>query len=105
MKIDEQKVKKTTLVLLGGILVTIILSFLLSGCTPAKYIMIDPKDSTKLVEVRKRIIYDDVYLHTPLYFNFYRTPQYYRAPIIIHQAPIRIPQNRYTPQRVPRGRH
>lgn len=70
-----------------------------SSCTPVKYVIIDPKDSTKMVEVRKRVIYDDVYLHTPLYFNFYRVPQYYRAPIIIHQAPIRVPQ------RASRGRH
>ena len=76
----------------------------IASCTPVRYVMIDPKDSTKMVEVRKRVIYDDVYLHTPLYFNYWNTP-YYRTPIIIHQAPIRIPQNRYTPQRAPRGRH
>ena len=38
------------------------------------------------------------YLHTPIYFNYWNTP-YYR-PIIIHQAPIRIPQYRSG-----RGRH
>jgi hypothetical protein len=75
-----------------NLLLAAILLLGIASCTPVKYVTIDPKDSTKLVEVRKRIIYDDVYLHTPLYFNFYRTPQYYRAPIIIHQAPIRIPQ-------------
>jgi hypothetical protein len=60
---------------------------LLAGCTPVKYVMVDPKDSTKLVEVRKRIIYEDIYM--PLYFN--TRPYYYTRPIII-QRPIVIPQ-------------
>lgn len=83
-----------------NLLLAAILLLGITSCTPVQYLIVDPKDSTKMVEVRKRIIYDDVYLHTPLYFNFYRTPQYYRAPIIIHQAPIRIPQYRGG-----RGRH
>jgi hypothetical protein len=74
------------------------LVLMLGACTPVKYVMVDSHDSTKLVEVRKRVIDDDSYLHTPIYFNYWSTP-YYR-PIIIHQAPIRIPQYRGG-----RGRH
>lgn len=80
-----------------NLLLVAILLLGIASCTPVKYVIMDPKDSTKLVEVRKRVIYDDVYLHTPIYFNYWNTP-YYR-PIIIHQAPIRIPQ------RSGRGRH
>lgn len=80
-----------------NLLLAIFLLLGISSCTPVRYAIIDPKDSTKLVQVKRRVIYDDVYLHTPLYFNYWNTP-YYR-PIIIHQAPIRIPQ------RASRGRH
>ena len=73
--------------------------FLLLGivsCTPVKYVMIDPKDSTKLIEVRKRILYDDYYMDSPIFYNYWMNP-YYRTPIIIHQ-PIRIPQRPVRPQ-------
>lgn len=75
----------------------------IASCTPVKYVMVDPKDSSKLVEVRKRIIYDDYYdYHMPLYFNYgYYRPFY--NPLII-QAPIRVPQ-RYIAPRALRGRH
>lgn len=66
--------------------ILLILTFLIIGivsCTPVKYVMVDPKDSTKLVEVRKRIIYDDEYYHIPMYFNYNLTPYY--NPIIIRR--------------------
>ena len=62
---------------------------LLAGCVPVRYVYVDPKDSTIRTQ---RVIHDDIYLHTPLFFN---TP-YYR-PTIIYQAPIRVPQ-RYVPR-------
>jgi hypothetical protein len=54
--------------------------------------MIDPKDSSKLVEVRKRIIYEDIYQPSiPLYFyNGFYGPQYER-PIVIPIRPIIAP--------------
>ena len=80
------------------------LLLVLSSCTPVQYIMVDPKDSTKFVEVRTRIIYQDVYEpHIPMYFynNMYSTPSY--RPIII-QRPIVIPRtnDRPLPPRPPR---
>ena len=80
------------------ILSLIIISiFLLNGCTPVKYVMVDPKDSTKLVEVRKRIIYDDYYT-SPLFFNFYNRQLYYTPRIYV---PIN-PRQHYVPRG---GRH
>lgn len=59
----------------------IILLIGVSSCAPVKYVIVDPKDTTKMVEVRKRIIYDDYYdLHMPMYFGYGRT---YYNPIII----------------------
>ena len=88
----ETKIKKATLVAIGIIAVTIILSFLLNSCTPVQYVYIDPKDS---VVRTQRVIHDDIYLHTPLYFS----PYYRIAPQIIYTAPIRVPHTY-----IPRGR-
>jgi len=73
------------------------LLLILSGCTPVQYVMVDSKDSTKLVEVRKRIIYEDVYEpRIPLYFyNGFFGVQPYR-PLII-QRPIVVPRRSTTP--------
>ena len=58
-----------------------------SSCTPLKYVYIDPKDSTNLVEVRKRIIYENVYSsYIPLYF--YNQPFIFQRPIVIPRRPI-----------------
>lgn len=57
---------------------------LLAGCVPVRYVYVDPKDSTIRTQ---RVIHNDIYLHTPLYFSY----PYYR-PTIIYQAPIRVPQ-------------
>jgi hypothetical protein len=60
--------------------------------------MVDPKDSTNLVEVRKRIIYEDIYQpQIPLYFyNGFFGVQPYRPliiqrPIVIPRRPIVVP--------------
>ena len=86
------------------------LLLILSGCTPVQYVMVDPKDSTKLVEVRKRIIYEDIYQPSvPLYFyNGFFGVQPYRQliiqrPVVIPRRPI-VPHNRnyvqpWTPNR------
>ena len=86
------------------------LLLVLSSCTPVRYVMVDPKDSTNLVEVRKRIIYEDIYQpQIPLYFyNGFFGVQPYRPlivqrPIIIPRRPV-VPQNRnyvqpWTPNR------
>lgn len=94
-----------------NLLLAVFLLLGIASCTPVRYLIIDPKDSTKLVEVRKRIIYDDTYLHMPLYFNYgLRTP-YYNPIIIQRQRPIVVPQKpqqpnwrRPMPPRAPRNR-
>lgn len=84
------------------------------GCTPVRYVMIDPKDSTKLVEVRKRIIYQDTYVDLQMPMYYWNRPLFYN-PIIIPipqrrivtpQRPIRTQPNwhRPMPPRAPRNR-
>ena len=89
--------KKIILICLGFIAFLWIAMFI-SSCTPIKYVMIDSKDSTKLVEVRKRIIYENYYdLHTPLYFNY----GYYSRPYYNHidtHTPIRFQQRQIIQQ-------
>jgi hypothetical protein len=74
----------------------IILALLLVGCAPVKYVYIDPKDTSKLVEVRKRIIYEDVYM--PSYFDLsWGFPRYYGQPrmmINIPNRPVRVQRRR-----------
>jgi len=81
-------------------LTILLIILLLIGCTPVKYVMVDPKDSTKLVEVRKRIIYDDYYMHTPSLF--YNNWWWYNNRPIIIQRPIVVPQ-RVQPKLPPRS--
>jgi hypothetical protein len=77
----------------------LILILFLSSCTTVKYVMVDPKDSTKLVEIKKRILYDDVYyspsfMYTPMFYNWYTRP--------IYSPRIYIaPRPDYRPRQVP----
>ena len=89
------------------LLITLILMFV-SSCTPLQYVYVDPKDS---VVKKQRVIYDNLYIPSPFFFNYQWGVPYYN-PIII-QRPIitpRRPQYRpSTPQRplsprVPRNR-
>lgn len=71
--------------------ILLLLVLVLTGCTTTKYIFIDPKDSTKLVEIKKRVIYDDLYYNDPILsspllwnWNYYR----YRQPVIVNPRPI-----------------
>jgi hypothetical protein len=78
-------------------LILFILAFM--GCTTTQYVMVDPKDSTKLVEVHKRIIYDDVYFSSPFYYNYgwYNGNYSFPRPIIVpNYRPIIV--NPYRPQ-------
>jgi hypothetical protein len=100
-----------------NLLLAVFLLLGIASCTPVKYVMIDPKDSTKLVEVRKRIIYDDsfVQLQTPMFY--WNRPLFYqplyipfpqRRVIVTPQRPVRPQQPNWrrpaTPPRVPRNR-
>ena len=83
----------------GAIVVALMLSFLLSGCTPVRYVYVDPKDSI----VKKQIVeYDNVYV--PLYFNYnwYSRPYYYYQP---QRIVVTVPRRQSLPSRPPRGKH
>jgi hypothetical protein len=95
-------------------LLSVLLLLVMVGCTPVRYVMVDPKDSTKLVEVRKRIIYQDTYMDLQMPMYYWNRPLFYN-PIIIPipqrrvvtpQRPIRTQPNWYRtiPPRAPRNR-
>ena len=79
---------------------------LVTGCVPVKYVYVDPKDSTNVVEVRKRIIYEDFYQpQIPIYFynGIYNRPFVIQRPIVVPRRPV-IQHNRnyvqpWTPNR------
>lgn len=63
---------------------------LISACTPVRYVYVDPKDS---VVVKQRVVYDDIYVPSPTFYNHNWMFPYYN-PIIITVPYL---QNRYTP--------
>lgn len=94
-------------ILLGLLLV-------LGSCTPVRYVYVDQKDS---VVKKQRVIYDNLYMTSPFFFNYgWGVPYYYRPliiqrhrPIVVPQRPIRptIQPNRWSrplPPRAPRVR-
>jgi hypothetical protein len=60
-------------------LTALFIIILFATCTPIRYIYVDPKDS---IIYKQRVIYNDIYLSTPLYFNYYR-PYYIPVPKIV----------------------
>ena len=72
-------------------LIILLATLLLIGCTPVKYVYIDPKDS---VVKKQRIIYD--YQYTPLFFN---SIPYYNPIIIQRWNTPRYQPQRWIPQR------
>jgi hypothetical protein len=89
------------------------LLLVLSSCTPVRYVYVDQKDS---VVKKQRVIYDNLYMPSPFFFNYGWGVPFYNPIIIQRQRPIVIPQrpvrptiqpNRWTrplPSRVPRVR-
>ena len=70
----------------------------LASCTPIRYVYIDPKDS---VVVKQRVVYDNLYISTPLFLNYNWGRPYYNPMIItIPQRQNRY-SNRFAPQRPP----
>jgi hypothetical protein len=74
-----------------GVIITLLVVMFLASCTPVRYVYIDPKDS---VVVKQRVVYDNLYVPSPIFLNYNWVRPYYN-PIIIN-IPQR--QNRYTPQ-------
>lgn len=85
----KKQLIKLALFLGGASIIALILSVLLQSCTPVRYVYVDPQDS---VVKKQRVVYDNLYVPTPLYFNYYRTPYYYNPIIIQRQRPIIVPQ-------------
>ena len=86
----------------------LILLVLLASCTPIRYVYVDPKDS---VVKRQRVIHDNVFIPTPLYYNswfwYNRTP-YYRPIVVQPRRPIVVPQRvqpRQFPSRPPKWKN
>ena len=87
------------------------LLLVLGSCTPVKYVYVDQKDS---VVKKQRVVYDYLYVPSPLFFNYGWGVPFYN-PIIIPipqrrvvtpQRPIRTQPNwhRPMPPRAPRNR-
>lgn len=45
-----------------------VLILFIASCTPVQYMYVSPQDS---VVRKQRVVYDDIYLHTPLFFRIY----------------------------------
>lgn len=70
----------------------LILLVLFVSCTPVGYVYIDPKDS---VVKRQRVIHDNIFIPTPLYYNswfWYNQTPYYRPILVDPRRPIIVPQ-------------
>ena len=79
------------------------LLLVLGSCTPVRYVYVDQKDS---VVKKQRIIYDNLYMPSPLFFNYGWGVPFYNPIIIQRQRPIVIPQRPVRPlaPRLPRKR-
>ena len=89
------------------------LLLILGSCTPVRYVYVDQKDS---VVKKQRVIYDNLYVPSPFFFNYNWGVPYYNPiiiqrhrPIVVPQRPIRptIQPNRWSrplPPRAPRVR-
>ena len=70
------------------------LLLVLGSCTPVRYVYVDQKDS---VVKKQRIIYDNLYMPSPLFFNYGWGVPFYNPIIIQRQRPIIIPQRPVRP--------
>lgn len=61
----------------------------LASCTPVRYVYVDQKDS---VIKKQRVIYDNLYVPSPFFYNYRWGTPYYNPILIQRQRPIIIPQ-------------
>jgi hypothetical protein len=73
----------------------------LASCTPVRYVYVDPKDS---VVVKQRVVYDNLYIPSPIFLNYNWRVPYYNPIIIQRNRPIIVPNNRYVPRFAPQRR-
>jgi len=85
----KKQLVKVTLYLGGAFIVALILGIVLQSCTPLQYVYVDPKDS---VVKRQRVMYDNLYVPSPLFFNYGWGVPYYNPIIIQRQRPIVVPR-------------
>ncbi len=72
-----------------GFILFLWVTMYLASCTPVRYVYVDQKDS---VVKKQRVIYDDLYVPSPFFFNYGWGIPYYNPIIIQRQRPIIIPQ-------------
>jgi len=87
-----------------NLLLAVLLVLGIVSCRPVKYIIIDPKDSTELIKIKKRNIYQNnsINFPTPFYFNYLNSPYYNPFIIQRHRPIIILPRRPFIQQ--PRGR-
>ena len=61
----------------------------LFSCTPVRYVYVDQKDS---VVKKQRVVYDNLYVPSPFFFNYGWGVPYYNPIIIQRQRPIVVPR-------------
>jgi hypothetical protein len=83
--------KKIISICIGFILFLWLVMFMAS-CTPVRYVYVDQKDS---IVKKQRVVYDNLYVPSPFFFNYGWGIPYYNPIIIQKQRPIVIPQRTY----------
>ncbi len=71
-----------------GFILFLWVTMYLASCTPVRYVYVDQKDS---VVKKQRVIYDDLYVPSPFFFNYGWGVPFYNPIIIQRQRPILIP--------------
>jgi hypothetical protein len=61
----------------------------LFSCTPVRYVYVDQKDS---VVKKQRVLYDNLYVPSPFFFNYGWGVPFYNPIIIQRQIPIVVPR-------------
>jgi len=92
--------KKIISICVGFVLFLWVVMFLAS-CTPVRYVYVDQKDS---VVKKQRLIYNELYVPSPFFYNYRWGIPYYNPIIIQRQRLIVVPQRNTLPHRAPRGK-
>lgn len=98
----KQQLVKLLLYVGGMCIVTLILGILLQSCTPVRYVYVDQKDS---VVKKQRVIYDNLYMPSPFFFNYGWGVPFYNPIIIQRHRPIVVPQRPVRPTIQPNRWH
>jgi hypothetical protein len=72
-----------------GFILFLWVTMYLASCTPVRYVYVDQKDS---VVKKQRVVYDNLYVPSPFFFNYGWGVPYYNPIIIQRHRPIVVPQ-------------